>query len=115
LNNGHIKDILCVPNLSCNILLIYQITHSGEGKSVLFTPHQVLVQNLKDPQHIVATRSVDDITRLYKFENFRSSSLPLVFFDHSDDVRRLWHASTPLQLVHNDLCGPLPAVFFSSF
>ena len=91
LNNGQIKDVLCVPNLSYNLLLVYQITHSDEGKSVLFTPHQVVILNLKDPQHIVATRSVDDITRLYKFDNFGSSSLPLVFVAHSDEVSRLWH------------------------
>ena len=43
LNNGHIKDVLCVPSISCNLLSVYQITHSGEGKSVFFTPHQVLI------------------------------------------------------------------------
>ena len=91
LNNGQIQDVLCVPKLSCNLLSVYQITHSGEGKSVLFTPHQVVIQDLKDSQHIVATRSVDDITRLYKFDSFGSSSLPLVFVSHSDDVSRLWH------------------------
>ena len=44
--NGQIKDVLCVPNLSCNLLSVDQITHSGEGKSVLFTPHQVVIQDL---------------------------------------------------------------------
>ena len=65
LNNGQINDVLCVMNLSCNLLSVYQITHSCEGKSVLFTPHQVVIRDLKDPQHIVATGSVDDITRFY--------------------------------------------------
>jgi hypothetical protein len=32
--NGHFNDVLCVPSLSCNLLSIYQITHSGEGKTV---------------------------------------------------------------------------------
>ena len=32
LSNGQTMDVLCVPNLSCNLLSIYQITHSGEGK-----------------------------------------------------------------------------------
>ena len=91
LNNGQIQDVLCVPKLSCNLLSVYQITHSDEGKSVLFTPHQVVIRDLKDPQHIVATGSVDDITMLYKFYNFRSSSLPSVFVAHSDDVSRLRH------------------------
>ena len=26
-----------------------------------------------------------------------------------------WHALTPLQLVHSDLCGPLPVVYVSGF
>jgi hypothetical protein len=28
-DNGHLNDVLCVPSLSCNLLSIYQITHSG--------------------------------------------------------------------------------------
>jgi hypothetical protein len=27
--NNHFNDVLCVPILSCNLLSIYQITHSG--------------------------------------------------------------------------------------
>jgi hypothetical protein len=32
LDDGHFNDVLCVPSLSCNLLSVYQITHSGEGK-----------------------------------------------------------------------------------
>jgi hypothetical protein len=42
LNNGQFKDVLCFPNLSHNLLLVCQITHSGEGKNVEFTPHYVV-------------------------------------------------------------------------
>jgi len=38
--NGHFNDVLCVPSLSCNLLSIYQITHSGEGKTIEFSPYQ---------------------------------------------------------------------------
>jgi hypothetical protein len=65
--NGHFNDVLCVPSLSCNLLSVYQITHLGEGKTVEFSPHQVVIKDLKDPNHVIATRIVDDITRLYKF------------------------------------------------
>jgi hypothetical protein len=165
-DNGHFNDVLCVPSLSCNLLSIYQITHSGEGKTIEFSPHQVVIKDLKYPKHVLATGIVDDITRLYKFDNFGSSSFPSVFVAHSDDLRKLWHewfghlnyhslqqlcnqhmviglplvscrdgvcvgcvldkhhrdsfdkhaswhASTPLQLVHNDLCGPLSSPSFS--
>jgi hypothetical protein len=87
--NGHFNDVLCVPSLSCNLLSVYQITHSGEGKTVEFSPHQVVIKDLKDLNHVLATRIVDDITRLYKFENFGSSSFSLCFIDHSDDMSGL--------------------------
>ena len=84
--NGHFNDVLCVPKISCNLLPVYQITHSGEGKTVTFTPHQVVINDFKDPQHVLATEIVDDITRLYKFNNFGSSPFPLVFVAHSDNL-----------------------------
>ena len=62
LDNGHFNDVLCVPTLSCNLLLVYRITHSGEGKTVEFSPHQVVIRSLKDLRHVLATGTVDDIT-----------------------------------------------------
>jgi hypothetical protein len=164
--NGHFNDVLCVPSLSCNLLSVYQITHSGEGKTIEFSPHQVVIKDLKDPKHVLATRIANEITRLYKFDNFGSSYFSSVFVAHSDDLSKLWHerfghlnyrslqqlcnqqtmiglppfsckdgvcvgcvldkhhrdnfdkraswnASIPLQLVHNDLCGPLSSPSFS--
>ena len=31
------------------------------------------------------------------------------------DKHASWHASVPLELVHSDLCGPLPFASFSGF
>ena len=59
--NGHFSDVLCVPKISCNLISLYQITHSGESKTVTFTPHQVVIKDFKNPQNILATRIVDDI------------------------------------------------------
>jgi hypothetical protein len=87
--NGHFNDVLCVPSLSCNLLSVYQITHSGEGKIVDFSPHQVVIKALKDPKHVIATGIADDITRLYKFDNFGSSSFSSVFVAHSDELTKL--------------------------
>jgi hypothetical protein len=90
-DNGHFNDVLCVPSLSCNLLSIYQITHSGEGKTIEFSPHQFVIKDPKDPKHLLANGIVDDITRLYKFDNFGSSSFSSVFVAHSDDFSKLWH------------------------
>jgi hypothetical protein len=78
-DNGHFNDVLCVPSLSCNLLALYQITHSGEGKTVEFSPHEVVIKDIKDPKHILTTGIVDDITTLYKFDNFGSSYFSSIF------------------------------------
>jgi hypothetical protein len=89
--NGHFNDVSCVPNLSCNLLSIYQITHLGEGKTIEFSPHQVVMKDLKDPKHVLATGISDDITKLYKFDNFGSLAFSSVFVAHRDDLSKLWH------------------------
>jgi hypothetical protein len=85
-DNGHFNDVLCVPSLFCNLLSVYQITHSSKGKTVEFSPHQVVIKGLKDPKHVLATGIADDITRLYKFDNFGSSSFPSVFVVYSNGL-----------------------------
>jgi hypothetical protein len=90
-DNGHFNDVLFVPSLSCNLLSVYLITHSGEGKTVEFSPHQVVIKDLKYPKHVLATGIVDDITRLYKFDNFGSSYFSSVFVARSDEMSKLWH------------------------
>ena len=155
----------CVRRISCNLLSVYQITHSSEDKIAELTPHQVVIKDFKYPQHVLATEIVDDITRLYKFNNFGSSPFPYVFVAHSNNLSKIWHerfdhlnyrslqqlckdnmvtglsmvsckdgvcsgcvlkkhhrdsfdkrvswhASVSLELVHSDLCGPLPSASF---
>jgi hypothetical protein len=48
LDDGHFNDVLCVPSLSYDLLLVYQITHSGEGKIIKFSPDQVVIKDFKD-------------------------------------------------------------------
>jgi hypothetical protein len=91
LDDGNFNDVLCVPSLSCNIILAYQIPHLGEGKTIEFSPHQVVIKDLKDPKHVLAIGIVNDITKLYRFDNFGASSSPLVFISHGDDLRKIWH------------------------
>ena len=91
IDNGQFNDVLCVPTLSCNLLSVYQITHSSEGKIVEFSPHDIVIKDLRDPRQILATDIVYDSTRLYKFNNFRSLTLPSIFVAHNDEVSKLWH------------------------
>jgi hypothetical protein len=62
-DNVHFNDVLCVSSLSCNLISVYQITHSGERKTVEFSPHQVVTKDLKDAKHVLAIGIFDDIIR----------------------------------------------------
>ena len=91
---------------------MYQITHYGEGKIVDFTPHQVVIKDLKGPIRVLATRIIDVITSLYKFDNFGSSSFPLVFVSQSDEVIKLGHDYHSLQTPSKEkmvTCLPMEA------
>jgi hypothetical protein len=96
IDNGHCNDVLCVPSISCNLILVYQITHSDEGNIIEFSPHQFVIGDLKDHKHVLTTGIIDDINKLYKFDNFESSAFPSSFVSHGDDLRKLWHE----QFVH---------------
>ena len=90
LGNGVFKDILHVPNLSTNLLSIYQITHYGCGKKVEFLPDTVVVKNLKDDSMVVVGKENHE-TRLYSFSHFVSKSTSLAFLTHSNTQSKLWH------------------------
>jgi hypothetical protein len=87
IDNGHFNDVLCVSSISYNLLSMYQITHSGECKTIEFSFHQVVIKDLKDTKHVLSTRIVDTITNLYKFDNFGSSPFQSVFIAHNNDLR----------------------------
>ena len=72
LDNGQFNDVLCVPTLSCNLLSVSQITHSGEGKTIEFSLHDVVIKYLRYPRHILATGIAYDSTRMYNFNNVGS-------------------------------------------
>jgi len=64
LNDGHFDDVLCVRNISCNLLSLYQISHSSEGKIIEVLPHKVVIKDLKHPKHFLEIIIVYDITML---------------------------------------------------
>ena len=78
LDNGQFNDVLCVSTLSCNLLSVYQITHSSEGKTIEFSPPDFVIKDLEYPKLILATGIADDSTRFYNFNKFGSSCLPSI-------------------------------------
>ena len=90
MENGEFKDVLYVPNLSSNILLVYQITHLGDGHKVEFLPDSVMVCSLRDDS-LVAVGKANDDKRLYSFSHFVPKSPSQALLTHSNSQTTLWH------------------------
>ena len=69
MEHGDFKKFLYVPNLSSNLLSIYQITHLRDGHRIEFLPDSVQVHSLKDNSLVVVAK-VNENKRLYSFSHF---------------------------------------------
>ena len=90
MENLEFKDVLYVPNLSSNLLSIYQITHLVDGHKVEFLPNLVKVHNLKDDS-LVAVGKVNHEKRLFSFSHFVPKSPSQALLTQSNSHIQLWH------------------------
>lgn len=86
--DGILHDVICVPSLSTNLLLIYQINHTSLGKWVEFTPDLVEIRELHSDS-IVTVGRADHQSRLYLFSHFFLDPPSIFLLTHSNDVSRL--------------------------
>jgi hypothetical protein len=93
LPNGSFENVLHVPNLSINLLSVYQITQTG--KKVEFTSDSVSVIDMHD-NSIIAIDEVDHKSRLYKFTKFSEddSSILLTHKETTFHAPPVQHAYT---------------------
>ena len=69
MENGEFQNVLYLPNLSSNLLSIYQISHLKDGHIVEFLPGSVQLHSLKD-NSLAIVGKVNDDKRLYSFSHF---------------------------------------------
>ena len=73
-------------------LFVSLLDHSfWEGGTIEFTPHQVVIKDFKHLKHVLIMGIIDDITRLHRFNNSRSSPFSFVFIYPSGDLSKHWH------------------------
>jgi hypothetical protein len=82
IHNRIFENVLHVPNLSMNLLLVYQITQ--KGKKVEFTSDSVSVIDMHD-NSIIAISEVDHNSRLYKFTKF-SDDESFILLTHKEST-----------------------------
>jgi hypothetical protein len=89
LTNGSFENVLHVPNLSVNLLSVYQMRNSGTRKRVIFTPIFVDIYDMQTNSK-VATGEVNHQSRLYTFSEFIEPNSALLL-TQDDESSRIWH------------------------
>lgn len=87
IDNGYSNNVLLVPDISVNLLFIYQNCH---GKTILFCPNDVVIKDLHNPKIIIATGKDDHKSRLYRFSHFEPPT-GTYFIAHAYPLSKLWH------------------------
>ena len=90
MENGELKYFLYVPNLSSNLLSIYQITHLGDGHKIGFLLDSIMVHNLKDDL-VVAVGKFNHDKWLDSFSHFVLKSPSQALLTQSNFKTKLWH------------------------
>jgi hypothetical protein len=110
--------MLHVPNLSVNLLSMYQMTNSGTRKKFIFTPNSVEIYDMQTNSR-VSTVEVNHQSRLYTFFEFIEPDSALLL-THADESSRIWHKMFGnlnfrymQQLSKHKLVDSLPDIHFS--
>ena len=69
LDHGSFKDVLFVPFLTSNLLSVYQMTHTGSPKQVIFGPDSVEITYISTG-NIIAKGGENHASKAYEFSHF---------------------------------------------
>jgi hypothetical protein len=91
LTNESFENVLHVPNISVNLLSVYQMKNCSTGKKFIFTPNSMDSYDVQTKSR-VATREVNHQSRLYTFSEFIEPDYALLL-THAVESSRIWHKS----------------------
>ena len=90
LDHGKFSNVLYVPGLASNLLSVYQITHTGSPKKVIFSHDDVEITKILNGKFI-AKGVVDHTLKVYKFSHFVPYSNPSALLIHANEASNIWH------------------------
>ena len=76
LEHGKFKDVLYVPSLAANLLSVYQMTHTGSPKWVIFGPESVDITYITT-RNIIEKGAANHASKAYEFSHFMPFSKPV--------------------------------------
>ena len=90
LDHGYFSDVLYVPSLFANLLLVYQMTHIGYPNKVIFYPNELEILDISNGK-VITKGVVDHSSKVYKFSHFLPFSNPSSLLTHANEARKIWH------------------------
>ena len=90
LDHGNLNNVLYVPFLASNLLSVYQMTHIGSPKKVIFSPDDVEIIEISNGK-VIAKVVVDHTLKVYKFSDFLPYSNPFALLIHANEERNIWN------------------------
>ena len=90
LDHGKFNNVLYVPGLSSNLLSVYQTTHTGSPKKVIFSPDDVEITEISNGK-VIAKGVVDHTSKVYMFSHFLPYSNTSALLIHANEASKLWH------------------------
>jgi hypothetical protein len=89
ITNRSLENVLHIPNLSINLLSVYQMKKSTTKKRIIFAPDVVDIYDMKTNSR-VAIGEVNHQSRLYTLSKIIETDSALLL-THFDESTRIWH------------------------
>ena len=90
LDHGQLSNVLYVPGLASNILSLYQMTHTGCPKKVIFSPDEFEITEISSVKAI-SKGVANHTSKVYMFSHFLPYSTPSALLIHANEARKIWH------------------------
>ena len=85
LDHGSFSNVLYVLGLASNLLSVYQMTHTGSPKKVIFSLDDVEITEISNGK-VIAKGVVDYTLKVYKFSHFLPYSNPSALLIHANEA-----------------------------
>ena len=118
-DHGSFNNVLYVPGLAANLLLVYWMTHTRSPKKVVFSPNEVEISDIVNGRVIIKC-FVDPSSKVCMFSHFMPFSNPSALLTHANESSKIWHERFGhlnykylSYMCENDMVSGLPKIQFS--